>query len=114
MNRIPDHEVFLLVALAVAGGLPTPKAMTISNEFGVINLTLDSVADGHRWVEHIGGDPAAVRIRVDEPSQERRLANGCDTWRGWALSIYATEKLPAPLTSATADRVRAAASAVTA
>lgn len=116
MEPIPARDAFLLVAAAVADGMPVPTEQRITDDF--LFLDVPTLADGRRWLAWLGADMAEARDRAcadNEGKPRVRLQHSAlDQWQGRWVTVRATEAAPAPVESEAADKVRAAAAAVTA
>ena len=115
MEPIPARDAFLLVAAAVADGMPVPTEVRITDDY--LTLAVASLSDGRRWLAWLGANMAEVHDRTYANDQQRvRLQHSAmDQWQGrWVTVIAADECPPARVESEAADKVRAAAAEVTA
>lgn len=116
MEAIPARDAFLLIAAAVADGMPVPTEVRITDDY--LTLAVASLSDGRRWLAWLGANLAEVRDKTyaSEGRQRVRLQHSAmDQWQGrWVTVIAADECLPAPVESEAADKVRAAAAEVAA
>lgn len=117
MSRpIPCRDAFLLLAAAVADGVPAPTDLGIDDES--VSLKTETLADGRRWLEWFGVKPEDMFERVnssnpDKPFRSLDHKGYAVKWRGRYVHVRAYEDLPKPVESKASDKVRAAAAQVT-
>lgn len=115
MEAIPARDAFLLIAAAVADGMPTPTEVRINDEY--VNLGAPSLSAGRRWLAWLGANMAEVGDRTYAHDDGRRLRlqhSSMDQWQGRWVVVTAADEFLAPVESDAADKVRAAAAEVSA
>lgn len=115
LTPIPSRDAFLLLAAAIADGMPSPEDTSFNG--GVLILRFHTLDEGRRWLDWFGADVTQIRERIyhSEGHARRRISHSSlDSWQGWWLAVWAAEPVPEPVQSGVADRVRTAAALVSA
>lgn len=115
-RRIPARDAFVLLAAAVADGLPVPETVRFNEENNGLYLfvTIAEAAVWHVWFGGVSGS-SNVYLNAHNPEKPFHAFRGMTpAWRGWSVNLVAYEEVqPAqPATSKTADKVRAVAAAI--
>jgi hypothetical protein len=87
VTSVERGEPRAMLALITLAELPIPKSIYFYRAEGILALNLDSIADGHAWAVHLG---SAADMYVNKDGRTY-LRPGVIDWRGWSVSLHASE-----------------------